>query len=646
MTVTDTSGRIVRILHLEDRVQDVQFVQDLLEDQDVQAHITQVARRAPFEEALRQGGFDVVICDFSLPDLDGLSALRLVRAQWPELPVIIVSGSVDSATAVNCLREGATDLLLKDRLERLPSAVLRALDERERRIRLREVEERFQQMADQSPTGFWFIAPGSEEVLYVNSAVEVLWGRPAAMLRAAPRAFLAAVHGDDRERVAAAWDAWIHGTQPMFNEEFRLEHPDGAIRWVHQSGSRITDTLGTVTRFCVLTQEITERKAMELRMQHAQKLEVVGRLAGGIAHDFNTLLTVITATSELALSRLDPEDALITDLAEIRSAGERGATLVAQLMAFSRQQIMRPRVIDIVELLTNLERMMLRLLGAHIRLELVLPPTAVRLRVDPGQLEQVLLNLVVNARDAMRGGGLLSISLAVIDPDEALRPRLGARAVCITITDTGVGMSEEVRQRAFEPFFTTKLGEGGTGLGLSTVYGIIEQSGGTVQLESVVGVGTTFRLLLPIMESGGHADPLETTGASIDRAPSVRSGSGTVLVVDDDQALRYLIKRTLSAAGYTVLMADTGVTALRLLKDLEGGVDLLLTDMVMPEMSGQELAQRVRSLNGELRVLYMSGYTEDEVGREALHDEGTAFLPKPFTVSSLTHAIARALGRA
>ena len=643
MKGADATGRTVRILHLEDRAQDVQFVQDLLEDQEVQAQITQVARRAPFEEALRTGGFDVVICDYSLPDLDGLSALRLVRAQCPDLPVIIVSGSVDSVTAVNCLREGATDLLLKDRLERLPTAVLRALDERDRRLRLREVEERFQQMADQSPIGFWFIAPGSEDVQYVNSAVEALWGRTAAMLRATPRAFLAGVHAEDRDRVATAWDAWIRGAQPTFSEEFRIEHPDGTVRWVNHSGSRLTNPLGEVTRFCAITQETTARKDMEQRMQHAQKLEVVGRLAGGIAHDFNTLLTVITATAELALSRLAPEDPTVNDLAEIRAAGERGATLVAQLMAFSRQQIMRPRIIDVTELLTNLERMIQRLLTAEVRFELIMPSSTVRVRVDPGQLEQVLLNLVVNARDAMRGGGLLTVALTVIEPDPALRHRLGDQAMCITVRDTGIGMSEEVRQRAFEPFFTTRLSEGGTGLGLSTVYGIIEQSGGTVQLESTVGVGTTFRLLLPLVPA--HATDAAAPASVVSRAPVVRSGTGTVLVVDDDPSLRHLVKRTLGTAGYTVLMAESGTVALRLLQDLEGGVDLLLTDMVMPEMSGQELARQVRVRHDDVRVLYMSGYTEDEVGREALTDEGTAFLPKPFSVSSLTQAVAHALGR-
>lgn len=645
MTEIATSSHTVRILHLEDNVADRQFVEDLLSEDGLDVEIAQVSRRAAFEQALRTAEFDVVICDYNLPDINGLAALALAREWAPETPVIIVSGSVDSTTAVNCLREGATDLLTKDRLERLPSAVVRARDERERRARLREMEARFQQMAVQAPTAFWFIEPDPERVLYVNPAAETLWGRPAAVLMADPRAFLRSVHADERDRVTAAWEAFLSGTAPAFSEECRVAHTDGSIHWLLHTATRLTNDAGIVTRFCAMTQEITQRKVMEARIQHAQKLEVVGRLAGGIAHDFNTILTVITTTSELALTRMDPEDPLIGDLAEIRSAGERGAALVAQLMAFSRQQILRPRVVDPVELLRNLERMAHRLIGAHIRLVLQLPPITTRVRVDPGQMEQVILNLVVNARDAMREGGILTVALALVVPteDDVIRKFGGLEPVVeIRVTDTGTGMSDEVQKRVFEPFFTTKNNEGGTGLGLSTVYGIIEQSGGMVKLTSALGVGTSFRLLLPQVEGQPSAAPQET--AHTDR-PAMQRGSGTVLVVDDDQSLRYLVKRTLTSAGYTVLMAENGHVALRLLRELKGSVDLLLTDLVMPEMSGHQLADLSRAINPSLRVVFMSGYTEDETTRESLQHEGMAFVAKPFTVSSLTRGVSRAMGR-
>ena len=644
MTLATTPSRTIRVLHLEDRARDVQYVVDLLADEGLACVITPVARRASFEAALRTQTFDIVICDYSLPDLDGLSAMRLVREIAADTPVIIVSGSIDPLSAVQCLREGATDLLLKDRLERLPSAVSRALDERDRRIRLREVEERFQQLADQSPTGFWFVAADATRVEYVSRAVEALWGERAAVLTREAGAFLACVHDDDRARVAASWERWVRGETPLFDEELRVRTPGEHSRWLHHSGTRLTDATGRVTQLCCITQDITERKEMEARMQHAQRLEAVGRLAGGIAHDFNTLLTVITATSELALARIAPDDPLSADLSDIRSAGERGAGLVAQLIAFSRQQIMRPRVIDPAELMRNLERMLLRLIGAHIRFELHLPAVRVFIRVDPGQLEQVLVNLVVNARDAMRAGGVLSVSLDVVQPDADLADSFGgptASCVQITVRDSGVGIPFEVQRRVFEPFFTTRMTEGGTGLGLSTVHGIVEQSGGSIRLQSTVGVGTTFRILLPqVADDSGLATPLPVRAIS---AP--RGGAATVLVVDDDQALRHLVKRTLTSAGYTVLIAESGSSALQLMKDVGGGVDLLLTDIVMPEMSGHQLAERGRALNPELRVLYMSGYTEDEVSRRSLLDDLDAFVPKPFTVSSLTRGVSRALGR-
>jgi len=644
MTLVTTPPRTLRLLHLEDSARDGQYIEDLLLEEGLCCAITQVARRAPFEAALRTQQFDVVICDYSLPDLDGLSAVRLVRALAADTPVIIVSGSIDSLSAVQCLREGATDLLLKDRLERLPSAVSRALDERERRVRLREVEERFQQLAAQSPTGFWFIAADAARVEYVSHAVAALWGESASVLASEAGAFLACVHDDDRARVTAAWEHWVGGDAPSFDEELRVRWPGDEPRWLHHSGTRLTDGAGRVTQLCCITQDITERKAMEARMQHTQRLEAVGRLAGGIAHDFNTLLTVITATSELALARIEPEDPLIADLSEIRSAGERGAGLVAQLIAFSRQQIMRPRVLDPVELMRNLERLLLRLIGAHIRFTLQLPTVPVFIRVDPGQLEQVLLNLVVNARDAMRAGGELSLSLDVVKPDADLADKFGgptASCVQITVSDSGVGIPPEVQRRIFEPFFTTKVTEGGTGLGLSTVHGIVEQSGGSVRMQSTVGVGTTFRILLPLVQDESQRPTLSEVPAP----PLLRGGAAVVLVVDDDQALRYLVKRTLSSVGYTVLIAENGPTALRLMEDLGGDVDLLLTDIVMPEMSGHQLAERGRRLNPSLRVLFMSGYTEDEVSRRSLLDNVDGFVPKPFTVTSLTRGVARALGR-
>ncbi|MEN9508766.1 MAG: hypothetical protein RLZZ621_1329, partial [Gemmatimonadota bacterium] len=300
---TDPHTRQVRILYLEDSPADVQYVEDLLADDGLDFVVTAVSRRRAFEDALAAAEYDVIICDYSLPDIDGLTALGITRERAPETPVLIVSGSVDSLTAVNCLRGGATDLLIKDRLERLPSAIRRAADEREHRATLRELESRFQQMASQVPTAFWFIAPDPERVLYVNPAAEALWGLPAEQLMCEPRAFLRNVHAEERDRVDAAWAAFVRGEGTEFSEEFRVAGADGTVRWLHHTATRLLDDAGVVTRLCAMTHEITQRKVMETRMQHTQRLEVVGRLTGGIAHDFNTLLTVVTATSELLLSR-------------------------------------------------------------------------------------------------------------------------------------------------------------------------------------------------------------------------------------------------------------------------------------------------------------------------------------------------------
>ena len=640
MTPVERVGPI-RVLHLEDSARDVQYIADLMEEQGLECAMTHTSLRAPFEDALRTQRFDLVICDFSLPDLNGLAALRLVQQLAPGTPVIIVSGAIDSTTAVACLREGATDLLLKDRLERLPSAVIRALDERARRVRLQEVEARFQQMADQSPAGFWFIEPDPERVVYASRTAALHWGVSVEVLLRDQRAFLTMVHPEEQAEVERAWDRWVRGLDAAFDREIRVMHPDGTVGRVQHTGTRVVDGDGVVRQLSGITQDVTARHAMEARMQHAQKMEVVGRLSGGIAHDFNTLLTVINGTAEMALASLTPSDAVSADLHEIHAAGKRGAHLVAQLMAFSRQQILRPQVIDPAALLANLRSMLTRLIGTHIRFELLVASDDIRIRADVGQIEQVMVNLVVNARDAMVDGGTLTIALRrlVLEPTRARALGLPPGPYAdITVRDTGRGMNEEVRQRAFEPFFTTRGSEGGTGLGLSTVYGITSQSGGTVILTSQPGAGTTFQVLLPDV-----VEPVEAIASPVRGV--VVTGTETVLVVDDDPALRMLIQRMLSAVGYAVLVAENGPSALRVLADSARRVDLLITDMVMPEMGGQELSDRCRAVVPSLSVMYMSGYTEDEVTRRDLRGDHVSFLAKPFTVADLSRSVREALGR-
>jgi signal transduction histidine kinase/ActR/RegA family two-component response regulator len=371
----------------------------------------------------------------------------------------------------------------------------------------------------------------------------------------------------------------------------------------------------------------------EQQLRQSQKLEAVGTLAGGVAHDFNNLLTVIGSYTDLVMAELDENSPLLADLEQVRQAADRASGLTAQLLAFSRKQVMQPKVLDLSGVLGGIEKMLRRVIGEDIELKTIKEPNLSTVKADPGQIGQVLLNLAVNARDAMPQGGTLTLQTANIeltekDPDR--NPMMApGRWVMLAVTDTGSGMDEATRARIFEPFFTTKGPGKGTGLGLSTVYGIVKQSGGFIWVESELGRGTSFKVYLPAVdevedEADWTAEPTEATG-----------GTETILLVEDERPVRALVRRCLERAGYAVLESDGPTEALRLTAQHEGMIHLLLTDVVMPQMSGKQLAERVATLRPGTRVLYMSGYTDDTVAQHGVLDAGTMLIQKPFTPENL-----------
>lgn len=384
-----------------------------------------------------------------------------------------------------------------------------------------------------------------------------------------------------------------------------------------------------------LAQDITEQRLLEERLRQSQKLEAIGRLAGGVAHDFNNLLTIINGFSEVLLGRFAPEDPAHQFAREIHRAGERAASLTQQLLAYGRKQILSPRVLDFNAQITDMERLLRRTLGEDIEIVLDLEPGLGQVQADPGQLQQVLLNLVVNAREAMPTGGCLSIRTANRTLDEkaaaAMPEAQPGSYVVLSVADTGAGMDEATRDRLFEPFFTTKEFGKGTGLGLATVYGIVRQSGGHITVDSAPGKGTTFTILLP------HA-PEAQAGAAAAAAAS-RGGSETLLLVEDDAGVRGLARMTLTTQGYTVLEAREGAEALQLSASHPGAIHLLITDVVMPRMSGRELAERLRLVRPGVKVLYMSGHTDDSVLRHGVEQARTNFIPKPFSPAHLTRRV-------
>jgi PAS domain S-box-containing protein len=387
-----------------------------------------------------------------------------------------------------------------------------------------------------------------------------------------------------------------------------------------------------------IARDLRERRMLEEQLRQAQKMEAVGQLAGGIAHDFNNLLTVITGYSEVLLSELPSTDPSRPSVREIRKSAERAAMLTSQLLAFSRRQILQPVVIDLNTLVPDNVKMLRRLIGENIEIATELQPSLAYVKSDPGQVNQALVNLAVNARDAMPNGGRLTIRTATVMLDESyvhhhpeLRP---GEYVRLSIADTGCGMDPDTMARIFEPFFTTKEEGKGTGLGLAMVYGFVKQSGGHITVRSEVGRGSTFDIFLPVI---GHPErPLEINGPSHHGLGG--GGSETVLLVEDEDGVRNLVRLALQMKGYTVLEACHGADALQICEKWSGPVDLLVTDMVMPKMGGRELARHLRERNPKLRVLFLSGYTDDALLRDGF-DEGTPFLPKPFSPSDLAKKV-------
>jgi two-component system, cell cycle sensor histidine kinase and response regulator CckA len=504
---------------------------------------------------------------------------------------------------------------------------------------LRTSEERFRLLARATSDVIWDLDI-ERGWLWWGEGAESMLGTSRDQLGDALHDWAERIHPDDRDQVTESLDRAIDSEMETWSCEYRFERGDGSYTDVLDRGYLIRDEGGRAVRMVGGISDLSERKRLESQLLHSQKMESVGRLAGGVAHDFNNLLTVILGTVDLALAAPDVDESLSRDLDEIRGAAERATGLTQQLLAFSRRQVLQPRVLDINATIEGAFALLRRLIGEDIRIRFSPGADIWNVRADPGQLEQVLLNLAINARDAMPGGGSLTITTSNRMIDEAYlsthTEALPGPHVMITVADTGVGMDAETRERAFEPFFTTKPVGKGTGLGLATVYGIVQQSGGFVNLYSEPGRGTMFRILLPRAEGASVMD-------SRSAPTTTQRGTGTVLLVEDEDAVRRLTQRVLSDAGYTVIAVNGPEEALAATADGQA-VDLLLTDVVMPGMNGPELARLVLERSPATRVLFMSGYTDDAIAQHGVHPGQTALLEKPFTIPELTHAVRAALG--
>ena len=639
--------RPLRVLIVEDSHDDATMLLDELRRGGFEADYGRIETAEAMRAALVEQTWDVIVSDYSMPTFTGIGALSVLKETGLDIPIIIASGTIGEETAVEALKAGASDFVVKDRLARLIPAIERETREAAGRRARRAAEEALSQTRERMEFALEAAGVGAWEVEFPSGrtswseVLEQLHGLHVGGFGGTFDAFVECVHPDDRQRVQDSLAESFRGRRDA-RLEYRTKWPDGSTHWIGGIGRTFYSEAGEPIRAAGVGIDITAQKNLEEQFRQAQKLEALGGLAAGVAHDFNNLLTAILGYCDLLLDGA-ADDARRADLEEIKKAGINAASLTSRLLAFSRKQIVEPKILDLNVVVTDTGAMLQRMVGEDVEIEFNLAPGLDLVKADPGQMNQVLMNLVVNARDAMPQGGRLTVETANVDLDESHAgtrfSMLPGPHVMLAVVDTGIGMTAEAQARLFEPFFTTKEPGKGTGLGLASVYGIVKQSGGNIWFYSQLGHGTTFKIYLPRANESEAAAP---AGAS----PSTLTGTETILVVEDSPSLRILISKILHRYGYSVLSAATADDALRICHEHRLSIQLLLTDVVMPDRSGPSLASQLTSQYPGMRVLYMSGYTDDTIVRHGLLQGGAAFLQKPFAPDRLARKVRQVLDAA
>jgi PAS domain S-box-containing protein len=634
--------RPVRILYVDDYPFDRELVRDALEKEHEGFEVAEAASRSEFEARLAEGNYDLVLTDFNILGFEGLQVISVVQAVNPSIPVVIVTGTGSEEVAVEAMKRGAADYVIKTphHIQRLPRTIRAAIEKKRLQDRreqaekaLRESEEKYHSLYASMNEGVALHEivhdeaglPSDYRILEFNPAFGSIFGleRAQALGRKASEILGAEAlsYLDTYAKVVAS------GEPASFRATFESMEKSFQVSVSSPAGGK----------FATLFEDISERLRLEAQLFQAQRLESIGRLAGGVAHDFNNLLTAITGYSQMLLLQLETQNPMRGKLDLIKKAADRASALTGQLLAFSRKQLLQPQVLELNDLIASTDKILRRIIGEDIELVTVFGTDIGRIKADPTQLEQVMLNLIVNARDAMPNGGKIIVETSSVELDETYARRhvgvMPGRYVMLAVSDKGCGMDGEVLKHIFEPFFTTKKKGKGTGLGLSTVYGIVKQSGGNIWVYSETGQGTTFKIYLPQVDDEVEESKMEKSPAE------VAGGRETVLLAEDDEFVRNFVKDVLQKFGYTVLEAQHGSEALRIGLEHSGLIHLLLTDVVMPRMSGQQLARQMVTLRPAVKVLYMSGYTESAIVHHGVLDSNAAFVQKPFTGETLARRV-------
>jgi two-component system, cell cycle sensor histidine kinase and response regulator CckA len=635
----------LRILHLEDDPDYSKLVRDLLARENVEADVELVKSQAEFEAALAGRPFDIILADYLLPYYTGIRALATARTMCPQTPFLLVSGTIGEQAAIESLHAGATDYVLKQWPDRLVPAVQRAIRESQERQQRRQVEtelarrEKYFRALTENTLDIITIISRDGIILYKSPSIKRVTGHDPQVFIG--KKLLEFVHPDDLANVKRAFEhALMHPAKEVM-VQYRLCRQDGL--WVELEAigqSRVDDP--DIAGVVVNSRDVTAQRRLEEQFRQAQKMDAIGQLAGGVAHDFNNILTVIHGHASLLVAGGNLSPAAARSAQQIAQASERAAGLTRQLLTFSRRQVMQPRRLDMNEVVGNMTKMLGRILGEDVTLQVNYWPQPPLAQADVSMMEQVLLNLAVNARDAMPKGGQLNIRISVEEIGDGHLARhheaQEGQFVRLTVTDTGTGIAPETLPRIFEPFFTTKEVGKGTGLGLATVYGIIKQHHGWIGVQSEVGKGTTFEVYIP------SAAESQQTGEEQPTDVVVRGGTETILVVEDEGPVRDLVVSVLHGLGYRVLEAGSGSKAMKVWSESKGKVDLVLTDLVMPDrMNGHELAAKLRAERPELKVIFTSGYSADVVGKEFVLQPGLNYLQKPYHPQTLALTVRECL---
>jgi len=637
----------INILLLEDSSSDALLIENCISDSGLAFTIKRVETKKAFMDEFNKNKPDFVLSDYRLPDFDGMEALHYVKEHSPMTPFIIITGAVNEETAVECMKAGATDYILKDRMGRMPEAIRSALE----RKRAMEERETFEQDLQRSEVQYRRLFESAQEgILLIDAENKRIMDVNPFMLK---------LLSCEREEILGKelWEAGIFQDQTAFNQAFDHYQEEGQVycegmvlrtkgkehvniemncnnyrmkeRWIIQCNVRdITEKKNAEE----------EREKMRVQLFQAQKMEAIGTLAGGVAHDFNNLMTAIQVSSDVAMMKTGDGDTVSRELEEIRHAALRASSLIRQLLLFSRKHLMEFAAINLNESIEHLLKMLHRLIGEDIEIKTVLTPAIQMIRADAGNIEQVIMNLALNARDAMPKGGKLLISTENVTLNADIKQNVPeARAgqfVRLVVLDTGIGMDKTVLARIFEPFFSTKESQEGTGLGLSVVYGIVKQHEGWITVDSTPGEGTEFKLFFPVADEESESEEIEHVAMG-----ELHGGGERILLVEDEDKVREFTTRAIKKCGYQVFPTRSVKEALEVFEHEKGRFDLVFCDVVLADQTGIELAEELIKRKEDIKILLCSGYMDHKSQWPLIRKKGYPFIQKPYALHELLEAI-------